>query len=1293
MQNSKELQEIINKYEEQTKTGQTISPEEACAEFPSLIDAFKSAISSSLTRSADDSVKPFPPQPNDEANQKTLIIESNAVDPANQMTVLYNPSVDKSKTPLGPDLKDKDSLPSIPGYTIHGEIGRGGMGIVYRATQTTLSRSVAIKTLLNSGKLSADLKSRLRKEASALGMLQHNNIIQVYDINEFDDIPYFVMELVNGVSLEDLLSGRLVQPKEAAKFIATLADAMDVAHRSGIVHRDIKPANILIQGAQKPPKEDLIITSFHLNKTVLKVTDFGLAKKFDEEQGQGKTQGVVGTPSYMAPEQANPALGKIGPASDVYAMGVILYEMLVGRPPFMGATVIETLRLVSFKEPVRPSALNSNIAKDLETICLKCLNKQPAKRYETAAELSADLRAYLENKPIKARPAPWYEVTAKWCYRNPALAASFCFVAIAISLGIYLAYAKSENDRQKLAGLQVNLGFERLRANDITKALIWFAGSLDKKNPHKADLTRIGALMDNFIWIRSYVVHDQGVQGSEWSPSGKLYLSYGEDKSIRIHDPEIFPTTTEKPTTVAEIKLINQNNASIRCAFFINDERVLILDDENNLWIWYWKNKPDSSTNQLKLVQAGVKTIASDSKNNILAYTLDKSSILYLDSRGLVDDKLEAKMVVDTGVLGVSQILINSDGSEIVVRSEQEIVRIPTQVLPQVNIQKLQKVQTGITCMAISPNSKFLAVANNKGSIQVWNQGSADPDPMMNFSQTESILCLAFNPDSTLLATGGNDNKAVVWDLVAKKYKYQIRHDGNVTCLAFSPNPKWLITGSDDNTIRISYEQSGRPASSNLVYNATLRFIAPHPRAPLLVVGGDDNTSVLWDMLPKNRISFSLDQKLDQFIGDQPGFFYCRSGTKVSAASTELFSQALSNVKSRYLFFDSSAFKKSLNIIHENAVSITPMGPKGLAILGVDGSVNFYDSETKALTLISKKLIEDSTNSILVGSPLGKYFVLEKKLEGRRKDRSLYTLQGDKINIEGFDKASVFVFSQDDSQFAFGDFNGNIHLLSLFENTSRPKLPLYKNKESNACHNGTIASLKFSPDGKKIASGGEDMFLRLWRISPSGIQPIWNDPIDPQHASSITHILFEESEYTKTSLLLTGGEDNTVRAWDINNGLPINEAMLQNSSILEIQVYKKDNIAVVSGTDGAVYFWDLTTGQMLAPPTVPPGYNVLGYGLLESADKNAAVILSGSYGQVLIQRLQPAPKWANADQLREFAEYHPAFKLQDQGPAKGTTLVPLAGSVVIPLMHKVLKDFKDEFPPLPKLTADSPSTK
>ncbi|HEY2155965.1 MAG TPA: serine/threonine-protein kinase, partial [Isosphaeraceae bacterium] len=307
------------------------------------------------------------------------------------------------------------------GYELVKELGRGGMGIVYKACQLGLGRDVALKMVLAGAHASPEQLARFRTEARAIAQLRHPGIVQVYEVGEHAGLPYFSLEFVEGGSLAERLRKGPWPPREAVQMVVLLARAMQAAHDRGIIHRDLKPANILL-GPDGSPK----------------ITDFGLAKRLELDEHQTHTGTVLGTPTYMAPEQAWGHSQEVGPHSDQYSLGVVLYEMLTGRPPFQGSSTIETLEAVRTQEPVSPARLQPKLPKDLETVCLKVLSKEPAKRYESAGAMADDLERFLRDEPILARPVSRPERLWRWCKRNPrvaGLAAAVALMGIAITAG------------------------------------------------------------------------------------------------------------------------------------------------------------------------------------------------------------------------------------------------------------------------------------------------------------------------------------------------------------------------------------------------------------------------------------------------------------------------------------------------------------------------------------------------------------------------------------------------------------------------------------------------------------------------------------------------------------------------------------------------------------------------------------------------------------------------------------------------------------------------------------------
>jgi serine/threonine protein kinase len=348
------------------------------------------------------------PLPSVSGAEAALLRRLKSRPPASTSTVSFPPAIPSGLVP-GADVAE---WPTIPGYEILDELGHGGMGIVYRARQLGLDRIVALKMLRQQAQPGANALARFRTEAAAIARLQHPNIVQVFDVGEVAGRPFFVLEFVAGGSLAERLRGVPQPVRTSARVIDTLALAVHAAHQSGVIHRDLKPANILLNG--KPDHANPLATP--------KIADFGVAKCADVEGDQRFSTApgeIVGTPNYMAPEQASIARQPVGPAADIYALGAILYELLTGRPPFVGETPLATVLQSLHNDPVSVTSLQPGVPRDLETICLKCLRKEPGKRYGSALELAEDIERFLRDEPIAARPPTAAENVWRWVRRHP----------------------------------------------------------------------------------------------------------------------------------------------------------------------------------------------------------------------------------------------------------------------------------------------------------------------------------------------------------------------------------------------------------------------------------------------------------------------------------------------------------------------------------------------------------------------------------------------------------------------------------------------------------------------------------------------------------------------------------------------------------------------------------------------------------------------------------------------------------------------------------------------------------
>jgi tetratricopeptide (TPR) repeat protein/tRNA A-37 threonylcarbamoyl transferase component Bud32 len=367
----------------------------------------------------------------------------------------------------------EEAGPTLPDYEIVGQLGLGGMGVVYKARHRRLRRLVALK-MFQPGRIPSPRELvRFHTEAEAIARLQHPNIVQIFEVGQCEGLPYLALELAAGGTLARRLQDLPLAPRAAAELVETLARAIEHAHAQQIVHRDLKPANVLFAADGTP-----------------KITDFGLAKMLEEgadgERDATRTGEPIGTPRYMAPEQAAGCPDRIGPATDVYALGTILYECLTGRAPFVAPSAVATMLLIRDEQPQSPRRQQRSVPRDLETICLKCLHKEPGRRYASAAALADDLRRFLRREPIHARPTPAWERFVMWCRRRPAIAAltvvgvlALLAAPVAVGVSQYLQHQRLAGVRAEVAGL-VRDGQEALAQHDAQTAEVRFLSALTK---------------------------------------------------------------------------------------------------------------------------------------------------------------------------------------------------------------------------------------------------------------------------------------------------------------------------------------------------------------------------------------------------------------------------------------------------------------------------------------------------------------------------------------------------------------------------------------------------------------------------------------------------------------------------------------------------------------------------------------------------------------------------------------------------------------------------------------------
>jgi eukaryotic-like serine/threonine-protein kinase len=946
-------------------------------------------------------------------------------------------------SPAGPGV-----LLRLGDYELIKEIARGGMGVVYKARQISLNRIVALKVVLHGPFSSPGFVQRFRMEAEAAAALRHPNIVPVFEIGEHSGHHFLSMEFIEGVNFAELVRDQPLSPKQAAGHVETIARALQYAHEQGILHRDLKPSNVLLDAFDRP-----------------RVTDFGLAKLLHRDTEITTTGQVLGSPNHMPPEQAAGKFSESTAASDIYSMGSILYQLLTGRPPFQGETIQDVLQQVQNVEPVSPRRLRPGIPADLETICLKCLQKEPAKRYRTAADLAADLHAFLAGEPIKARPVGAIERVWLWCRRRPVLAA----MALALVLvawfgltGIFWQWRRAEANAkgEMIQRLAAEDYAEKMRLNlyaadmDVAAQAVLndnygFARRMLENLEPKRGQTDLRGFEWRYLWDRcrgkelaTFTGHDWIVTCTAFSPDGKLIASSSVDGSVRVWDVAARQC----------LKTLTMSNGSVMSVGFTPDGRSLMMGGVSGVEI--------RSLDNWQVQNRFPAQLASLSSEGTLMATADSSPFYYEQSGDIILwNWRTGKELRSFGHSGHS-LALSPDGHRLAVAQTSPVVDLYD--ADSGNLLRELPTKYPVWHLSFSPDGGRLLAAGWSGDVLVWDL-KAGGAPQVLAAHHLTAWCAVFSPDGRVIATTGSDQTVRLWDSTSLAPLAELHgHASEVWCAAFSPDGKTLATGGKDSTVRLWSALPDRQPGALPEYRYRHPIFSPDGRTIITFKPDGDGGAQSWnvDDLSPQASSFARGAIV---AGIQPG-----GGGVVSFDAAEM--------KLKFWNWNGTTPAGAVDLENasgqEHHFEQWGMSPEGGYFFAASSSgvIQIWDVKTGKLWSTIHGPASPWRNIILGNR--GRHLLVSLQRENivhlyDCQTRQEFILTGHKDFVSGL------AFSPDEELAATGSVDGSIRLWHTATGEWKATLP---------GHIEETTDLAFSPDGQTLASLGHLESLKLWHL-------------------------------------------------------------------------------------------------------------------------------------------------------------------------------------------------------------------
>lgn len=1028
--------------------------------------------------------------------------------------------------------------PIIPGFEILGELGRGGMSVVYKARQTRLNRICAIKLILNPEDSSERADLRFLSEAETVARLSHPNVIRIHTIGEHDGRPYLELEYIDGGTLRERIGGQPMMPTPAARIGETLASVLVELHEIGILHRDLKPANILLT-----------------RNGTLKVADFGLAKTSASASDLTRSRTVVGSPAYMAPEQAEPDGKDLTFAVDIHAMGVILYEMLVGHSPFQGATVFDTLEQVRSSDPVPPARLVPGIPRDLDTIVLKCLDKVPAKRYSSAAALREDLRRFLAGRPILGRRTGLLERSWRWCRRHPAISTACAAVALSIAgvIGVVTASnlqlrskqselntALESGDRQRaraealVSELALGRGIALGESGQASLGLLWMAeaarqlpeGRPQQREEIRANLASWSQLQPKLI--RSFD-HGAPIRSAALSPDGKTLVTGGNDKVARLWD-------VVSGRRVGQTPLLH--DSVVKVAFRPDGRSFVTVEDGEGfgeilrLTVW---SVP--AVRQRCAFQQPGRRLRGFSVHPDGRF----AAISFLDSTGATFRTVD----LDSGEAATHPAAPEINGAiayhpaathmALSVQNASWIAEARTfrfqgwlEGMPPAGSLRAQ-----VMDVCFTPDGRFVFAGGGTHTARLFDATTGKPRST-EFRHTDMVHSVAVSPDGMIAATGSYDRTARLWDLaMSQPIGAPLIHGDAVQSVGFSPDGLMVFTASDDGIARVwdireplgsgevvlpelgsRRSPTDRPPG---VPPVDLSVLVQSPDGARLFVATRDGDNRLWDLATGRPVGPSMNHVGRVFsarFSPNSAYLVTGGGWKSDVGSGRFWNARDGLPLSRTLAHAHGSIR-DVDFSPDNHTAVT---------CGYDQAINMFG------------LGQATARAGLRNDGRGMGFSVRFSPDGA-------------LLLAGFEQNHAQLWNPE---------------------TLREVGPLLR-------HNHSVSHVGFSPDGQILITASVDGTFRLWSAGE-------RRQIGRSIRKSSNYLTAWAFSADSRTVLLGRAPDYSARFYDTRTSNEIGEPLIHESMVSDVAIHPSGEIVLTVCEAGVLRLWDYATHRALSPP-------------------------------------------------------------------------------------------------------------